>query len=149
MKTKMCWRCEAYPCEAYPCEASERSEICRSCYYELENIGTSKEEESWQQKGFQIIKIKDRPVDPIFTDSDYSVVRQAICALPKIEREVIFLRFWKRYDAIRIADELGIKIKNVKNHIDHAYARLRRICILHPKFSQNIFTGKTSFQLPV
>lgn len=72
-----------------------------------------------------------------FTKSDYEVVREAIKKLPELEKEIIFLKFWKRCDLATIADQLELKLRTVEKYLNSAYSKLKSACLCHPDFSRS------------
>ena len=153
MKFNTCPRCEAAAVEKF-----EVYKVCFNCNYEATDevsaghIGGTdrdrdlpeyKEANDWGRAGFSIIEIKAQSLSPIFTEADYSIVRQALQGLPEMEREIVILRFWARYDVFRIADLFGLRVKTVETCLSRAYTKLKNICLECPEFSQS-FIARTA-----
>lgn len=71
------------------------------------------------------------PIDEVLELSspipeDHREVLEAVLALPKQYREVIYLHFYERYTAPQIASLLGRNVNTVYTLINRAKARLRR-----------------------
>lgn len=54
-----------------------------------------------------------------------------------MERQVLFLKFWKRYDLVRISEDLGLKKGMVDTYLTQAYSKLRSFCLESPEFSRS------------
>ena len=109
-----------------------------------------KEERVWGRAGFGIIEPEagnHGRLLPLFTEKDYSIIQRALLRLPTVEREVVVMRFYRRYDLMSIADRLGMRLNAVEACLERAYATLKSNCLGHPDFSRSLFGKETS--LPI
>ena len=60
-------------------------------------------------------------------DSDHSEVLQAVLALPKKYREVVYLHYYEGYTAVEIAGLLGRNTNTVYTHLHKAKQMLREL----------------------
>lgn len=72
----------------------------------------------------------------LFTDTDYFVVRDAICSLSDEEQTAVLLRFWDRKDLVSIAEHLGVDFEMADRILLGAFEKLRNFCLAAPGFSR-------------
>jgi DNA-directed RNA polymerase specialized sigma24 family protein len=82
-------------------------------------------------------KKNSRSQQPLFSQTDYTVVREALLSLSDLERDVILLRFWENYELLEISKYLGLRVKTIEDLITQAFECLKAKCLAHSEFSRN------------
>ena len=73
---------------------------------------------------------------PMFSETDYFIVRQAMALLPKRECEIVILRFWENLSVTEISIALGMNWDRTEARLEQALFRLKRICLDQSEFSR-------------
>ena len=73
---------------------------------------------------------------PIFSQTDYAILRSAIKRLPGLLSAVVEQRFWARKTVDEIADDFGVSAYAIDCAIIKAQQLLREECMRHPSFSR-------------
>lgn len=71
----------------------------------------------------------------IFTGKDHKLINRAIEKLPRVQRRIIKLRFWKNLALYEIGYRLDMKVSDVEAQLEEAFNRLRQECLRDPNFS--------------
>ena len=74
---------------------------------------------------------------PLFTETDYALVRKALTELSYRERLIINLHFWEDFSVTEIGERLRLPWQVVERCLAEAFCTLRKRCLSHPVFSRS------------
>ena len=69
-----------------------------------------------------------------FSLEQRQTVKALVRALPDIEQDVVFMRFWDSWPMYEIAEFLEISVVEAEQALERALKRLRALCLITPAF---------------
>ena len=83
-----------------------------------------------------------------FTKTDHEIIRKAVSCLPMEQKKVVILKFWENLEIPEIAEELGLRINQVKNLLALSFRNLKEACLSDPSFSRFASHQWTTISMP-
>lgn len=157
MPLKDCPQCEfqSYEIITLPGKCCSYA-VCHNCDYSTiearqePTLGTqsaSNEDMPNPLSGMDLVMNEPPTQGSLFSAADYKILREAINGLPTLQKNILYLKFWKNLPDMSIAYFLNIRFTTVQTSLNEAYAKLKEACISHQKFSKCV-THNSSF-IPV
>lgn len=74
---------------------------------------------------------------PLFTGTDYEIVRSGLKQLPAVHQMILLLHYWENHSLTEISEKLGLSIQSIEEGTREATQTLKQICLNDTNFSRS------------